>query len=126
MASQGTITDGLKRLAPLFEPLIEAMNAQQMRESLFFGDETRRMVFETVEGKIGRRWELYRIHKQRLSEWDPEVALEQQSGAFARHHQTLIEALTAMEQRRDEALRQRELPARQRAVLASLKTHWGT
>ena len=57
--SQGTVTDGLKRLAPLFEPLIEAMHAQQMRESLFFGDETRWMVFETVEGKIGRRWYLW-------------------------------------------------------------------
>ena len=57
--SQGTITDGLKRLAPLFEPLIEAMHAQQMRESLFFGDETRWTVFETVEGKIGRRWYLW-------------------------------------------------------------------
>jgi transposase len=215
--SQGTVTDGLKRLAPLFEPLIEAMHAQQMRESLFFGDETRWMVFETVEGKIGRRWylwvtlsesvryyrvatsratavprehfaaleeeiacailvcdrysaykclakempalllafcwahvrrdfieaarrfpqhqtwmfewveairALYRINKQRLDEWDSEVPLEQQSAAFARHHQALIEALSAMEQRRDEALRQSELPECQRAVLASLKTHW--
>ena len=193
------------------------MHAQQMRESLFFGDETRWMVFETVEGKIGRRWylwvtlsesvryyrvatsratavprehfaaleeeiacailvcdrysaykclakempalllafcwahvrrdfieaarrfpqhqtwmfewveairALYRINKQRLDEWDSEVPLEQQSAAFARHHQALIEALSAMEQRRDEALRQSELPECQRAVLASLKTHW--
>jgi transposase len=215
--SQGTITDGLKRVAPLFEPLIAAMHEKQMSESLFFGDETRWMVFETVEGKSGRRWylwvtlsesvryyrvaatratavprehfatldediacailvcdrysaykclakempvlllafcwahvrrdfidaarrfpqhkewmfdwveairELYRINKQRLGEWDPEAPLEQQSAAFARHHQALIAALSAMEQRRDEALRQAELPDPQRAVLTSLKTHW--
>jgi len=53
--SQGTITDGLKALAPLFEPLIAALHEKQMSESLFVGDETRWMVFETVEGKSGRR-----------------------------------------------------------------------
>jgi transposase len=44
--SQGTSTDGLKHLAPLFEPLIAAMHEKQMGASLFFGDETRWMVFE--------------------------------------------------------------------------------
>jgi len=215
--SQGTVTDGLKRLAALFEPLIEAMHEEQMSESLFHGDETRWIVFETVEGKTGRRWylwvtlsesvhyyrvassratavprehfatldediecailvcdrysaykclakempalllafcwahvrrdfidaarrfpqhqawmfewveairELYRINKQRLDEWDKALHLEQQSPAFAERHQALIDALAGMEQRRDEALRQSELPAPQRAVLASLKTHW--
>jgi transposase len=57
--SQGTITDGLKALAPLFDPLIEALHEKQMSESLFFGDETRWMVFETVEGKSGRRGYLW-------------------------------------------------------------------
>ena len=215
--SQGTITDGLKRLAPLFDPLIAAMHEKQMSESLFFGDETRWMVFETVEGKSGRRWylwvtlsasvrfyrvatsratavprehfatlseaiecailvcdrysaykclakempalllafcwshvrrdfieaarrypphkewmfewveairELYRINKQRLCEWNPERALEEQAAPFNRHHQDLIKALSAMEQRRDAALRQSDLPEPQRAVLTSLKTHW--
>lgn len=59
--SQGTITDGLKRLAPVFEPLVEAMHEKQMTESLFWGDETRWMVFEVVEGKIGYRWYLWVI-----------------------------------------------------------------
>lgn len=67
---------------------------------------------------------LYRINKQRLSEWDRQAALEQQSGAFACHHQALIAALSAMEQRREEALRQSDPPAPQRAVLISLKSHW--
>ena len=30
-----------------------------MRESLFFGDETRWMVFEAIEGKVGYRWYLW-------------------------------------------------------------------
>jgi len=68
--------------------------------------------------------ELYRINKQRLCEWDKALSLEQQSPAFAERHQALTEALAGMEQRGDEALRQSELPAPQRAVLASLKTHW--
>jgi transposase len=57
--SQGTSTDGLKHLAPLFEPLIAAMHEKPMGASLFFGDETRWMVFETVEGKSSRRWYLW-------------------------------------------------------------------
>ena len=57
--SQGTITDGLKRLPPMFEPLVEAMHEKQMTESLFKADETRWMVFETVEGKTGYRWYLW-------------------------------------------------------------------
>lgn len=215
--SQGTITDGLKALTPLFEPLIAAMHEKQMSESLFFGDETRWMVFETVEGKSGRRWylwvtlsksvcyyrvastratvvprehfaslseeitcailvcdrysaykclakempalllafcwahvrrdfigaarrypqhqewmfdwveairELYRINKQRLREWDPARALEEQSAAFDGQQQDLIKGLSAMEQRCDDALRQSDLPDPQRSVLTSLKTHW--
>ena len=59
--SQGTITDGLKRLAPMFEPLVTAMYEKQMSESLFNGDETRWRVFEVVEGKIGYRWYLWVI-----------------------------------------------------------------
>jgi len=69
--------------------------------------------------------ELYRINKQRVGEWNRERPLDQQSAAFERHHQALIAALSALEQRRDEALRQSDLPDPQRAVLTSLKTHWG-
>lgn len=215
--SQGTVTDGLKRLAPMFEPVLEAMHAKQMSESLFHGDETRWRVYETVEGKNGRRWylwitlsesvyyyrvastrattvprehfatldesiedailvcdrysaykclakempalslafcwahvrrdfieaarrfpthkdwmfdwveairALYRLNQQRLGHWDKKQALAQQLPAFITHHQTLIDALTGMEQRRDGLLRQEALPAPQRAVLTSLKNHW--
>ena len=215
--SQGTITDGLKRLVPMFEPLVEAMHEKQMTESLFLGDETRWMVFETVEGKTGYRWylwimisesvvyyrvatgrgadvpkdhfgsldetiqtaifvcdrysaykkfakdmpifilafcwahvrrdfidaarrfpeqqewmfdwvekirELYRINKNRLAVWDKEKPLQQQSQAFEEQHKRLVDALSCMEQCRDEHLRNEELPDPQKAVLSSLKNHW--
>ena len=59
--SQGTITGGLKRLSELFQPLSEALLAKQMSERLFHGDETRWMVFESIEGKTGYRWFLWLI-----------------------------------------------------------------
>lgn len=57
--SQGTITGGLQRLPELFKPLAEEMLAKQMSERLFHGDETRWMVFESVEGKAGYNWYLW-------------------------------------------------------------------
>jgi len=57
--SQGTITGGLKKLAPLFEPLSEALMQRHLTERLFHGDETRWKVFQDIEGKIGHRWYLW-------------------------------------------------------------------
>ena len=57
--SQGTLTDGLQRLAGLFEPVMRALYERQMHEKLFHGDETRWEVFEEVEGKTGHRWYLW-------------------------------------------------------------------
>jgi transposase len=57
--SQGTLTGGLQKLAPLFEPLSEALMEQHLTERLFHGDETRWKDFEEVEGKIGHRWYLW-------------------------------------------------------------------
>jgi transposase len=57
--SQGTITGGLQQLAPLFEPLSEALMERHLTERLFHGDETRWKVFQEVEGKIGHRWYLW-------------------------------------------------------------------
>jgi transposase len=51
----GTLTGGLKKLAPLFEPLRAALLARHLTERLFHGDETRWQVFQEVEGKIGYR-----------------------------------------------------------------------
>src|SRR6266850_907245 len=55
----GTLTDGLQRIAVLFEPVMRALYARQMGEKLFHGDETRWEVFEEVEGKTGHRWYLW-------------------------------------------------------------------
>lgn len=57
--SQGTITGGLKRLPELFRPLADAMLARQMSERLFHGDETRWLVYEPIEGKVGYNWFLW-------------------------------------------------------------------
>jgi transposase len=57
--AMGTLTGGLKKLAPLFEPLRAALLERHLTERLFHGDETRWKVFQTIEGKIGYRWFLW-------------------------------------------------------------------
>ena len=57
--AQGTLTDGLQKIAVLFEPLRQALHERQMGEKLFHGDETRWEVFAEVEGKTGHRWYLW-------------------------------------------------------------------
>ncbi len=55
----GTLTGGLKRIAPLFKPLIEQLVDKQLTEELFHNDETGWKVFEAMEGKVGYRWWLW-------------------------------------------------------------------
>jgi len=57
--SQGTLTDGLQKIARLFEPVMAGLYERQMGEKRFHGDETRWAVFEEVEGKTGHRWYLW-------------------------------------------------------------------
>ncbi|MFQ5893863.1 MAG: IS66 family transposase, partial [Nitrospinota bacterium] len=57
--AQGTLTDGLQVLAPLFVPLYEALIDQNLQEDRWHADETRWLVFATVEGKVGYRWYLW-------------------------------------------------------------------
>jgi transposase len=64
--SLGTVTDGLQRLVPLFEPLYQALAAHSRRQPLWHGDETRWLVFATVEGKIGFRWYLWVFHTEEV------------------------------------------------------------
>jgi transposase len=56
---QGTVTDGLKRLTPFFEPVYQAIVAHNQTASHWHADETRWMVFSPVEGKVGYRWWLW-------------------------------------------------------------------
>jgi transposase len=57
----GTVSDGLRRLLPLFEPLDEALRAHLRRQSHWHGDETRWQVFASVEGKVGYLWYLWLV-----------------------------------------------------------------
>ena len=68
--------------------------------------------------------ELYRINRRRIAAWDKEKPLEQQSPEFQEQHKALMDALSIMEQRRDELLRQKDLSSPQKAVLSSLQAHW--
>ena len=56
---QGTITDGLRRLTPLLEPIYEALLARNGQSFYRQADETRWPVFVEQEGKIGYRWWLW-------------------------------------------------------------------
>jgi transposase len=57
--SQGSLTGGLHQLAPLFEPLYEALIKHNQRQHLWHADETRWFVFATTEGKVGYQWYLW-------------------------------------------------------------------
>ncbi len=57
--SQGTITDGLKKLAPLFIPVYDAIQNKCLADQRWHADESRWQVFQEVEGKVGYRWYLW-------------------------------------------------------------------
>jgi transposase len=48
---QGTLTEGLHKMAVLFEPLMPLLRERQMGEKLFHGDETRWQAFEESKAK---------------------------------------------------------------------------
>ena len=60
--SLGSVTDGLQRLLPLFEPVYEALAEPSRLQPLWHAAETRWQVFATVEGKVGLRWYLGVFH----------------------------------------------------------------
>jgi transposase len=55
----GTVADGLKRLEPLFQPIYEALLTRNAATGFAQADETRWMVFVTLDGKAGYRWWLW-------------------------------------------------------------------
>lgn len=57
--AMGTLTGGLQKLVPLFEPLIKALLDKHLTEKRFNGDETGWKVFEEIADKIGHRWYLW-------------------------------------------------------------------
>lgn len=57
--AQGTLTDGMKTIAPVFDPIYEAIIARNLEENRWHADETRWLVFVSVEGKVGYRWYMW-------------------------------------------------------------------
>jgi transposase len=55
----GTLTEGLQRLLPLFEPVYEALVSQSRQADHWHADETRWLVFVSLPGKVGHRWYLW-------------------------------------------------------------------
>ena len=55
-------TDGLKHLIPLFEPVYEALVRRSQAQEFWHADETRWLVFASIEGKVGYRWYLWVFH----------------------------------------------------------------
>jgi Transposase IS66 family len=60
--SPGTVTDGLKHLVGLFEPVYQALVCRSQAQPLWHADETRWLVFAGIEGKVGYRWYLWVFH----------------------------------------------------------------
>ena len=57
--AQGTVTDGMRRLAPLFAPLREALIARSRTGQHWHADETRWQVFEANSEDACQRWCLW-------------------------------------------------------------------
>src|SRR5205823_7960444 len=60
----GSLTGGLQQLLPLFKPLSEALIQRSQQQAFWHGDETRWLVFASVEGKVGYRWYLWLFHAE--------------------------------------------------------------
>jgi len=55
----GTIGDGLKKLPPLFEPILKEIIKKNQTERHLHADETRWQVFEFIDGKKSYRWYMW-------------------------------------------------------------------
>ena len=55
----GTVASGLKQIEPLFQPLYDALLARNAATGFAQADETRWMVFVTLDDKVGYRWWLW-------------------------------------------------------------------
>ena len=60
--AKGTVTDGLKKLLPLFIPIYDAIVEKSIGAKHWHADETGWKVFEAVEGKKNHRWFLWIFH----------------------------------------------------------------
>ena len=63
--SAGTVTNGFKRLVPLFEPLYEGLRNYNRDDEHWHADETRWRVFVQLANKVGFAWTLWLFASQR-------------------------------------------------------------
>jgi transposase len=84
--ARGTVTEGLKRLAPLIEPLYQAIVARNLAHTRWHADETRWLVFEEPEGKQGHRWYLWAFLSRStvVFKLDPSRAAEEPLARFGK------------------------------------------
>jgi len=92
--AQGTVTDGLRRLAPLFEPLVQGILARNLEEKHWHADETRWLVFVEVDGKEGYRWYLwvFRSPSAVIYRLDPSRSASVVEGHFGTESEGIISA----------------------------------
>jgi len=60
----GTATDGLRRVAPLFTPIYEAIKDRNVESYYSQADESRWPVYEKIDGKTGNQWWLWAFLSQ--------------------------------------------------------------
>jgi transposase len=120
--SPGTLAGGLQAIAPLFEPIGQALMARLRSEQHLHADETRWAVFVDIEGKVGHRWYLWVFHARSVVHYvlDParssQVVTDELAGVkdailscdrysaykkFARLHPGVVLAFCWAHQRRD-------------------------
>lgn len=64
--SLGTLTEGLHRLLGLFEPIYQDLIKHNQQQKHWHADETRWLVFATVEGKVGYRWMMWAFQSREV------------------------------------------------------------
>jgi transposase len=87
--SAGTLAGGLQTIAPLFQPIEQALWSRLRSEPHWHADETRWAVFLELQGKVGHRWYLWVFHSRSVVHY----VLDQ-----SRSTQVLQDELTGIEQ----------------------------
>lgn len=75
--SAGTLTNGFKRMAGLFAPVIQQFEAKQLSETLFYNDETYWKEYELTESKRNTNWYLWLFRSQSVTLF---IAADNRSG----------------------------------------------
>lgn len=83
----GTLAGGLQKIAPLFEPIDQALLQKLRSQTHWHADETRWAMFVLIEGKVGYRWYLWVFHSKEVVHYvlDPsraaQVVIDELDGA---------------------------------------------